>query len=185
MNAFDPPTGTVEEWNAAYYRLEDYLRAHHVTYKVHQSQIILRVLQRAAAQHALHPDQAPTKLALEEAYAVMDQWFGRLLPDEPESRASIIGRVSMSIIDATDRWPNVFLASEREIPTAFRTALSDVTLQSGPDLRVSSMVPRPLDSSPVAELIEESWERLGRMSLALLIGILGLFAAGAFFYFTR
>jgi Periplasmic glucan biosynthesis protein, MdoG len=61
------------------------------------------------AQEGL-PFQAPTKLALEEAYAVMDQWFGRLLPEEPESRVSIVGRVSMSIIDATARWPNVFLA---------------------------------------------------------------------------
>jgi hypothetical protein len=183
MNAFYPQTGTVEEWNAAYYRLEDYLRAHDVSYKVHQSQIILRLLQRAAARHALQPQEAPTKLALEEAYLVIDQWFGRLLPDQPESRASIVGRVGWSMLDASERWPTIFLANDHEIPPEFRTALSEVTVQSGPDLRVSSMVPRPLDTSPVAELMDEHRERLGRMSLALLIGIMGLFAGAAFFYF--
>ncbi len=185
MNGFYPQTGTVEEWNQAYYRLEDYLRAHHVTNKVHQSQIILRLLQRAAARHAAHPEEAPTRLALQEAYAVMDHWFGRLLPDEPESRASVVGRVSMYMVDATERWPNVFLAADADIPPEFRTALSESTVQSGPDLRVSSMVPRPLDAESEEDPARETWERLGRISKALLIGMTALFAGAAYFYLAR
>ena len=34
MKTFFPQTGTDEEWNAAYYRLEDYLRALRVVNKV-------------------------------------------------------------------------------------------------------------------------------------------------------
>ena len=81
MNLFYPDTGTPEEWNAAYYRLEDYFRAHLVTNKIHQSQTILRLLRRAAVRHALEPDKSPTKLALEETYAEIDRWFQQLSPD--------------------------------------------------------------------------------------------------------
>jgi hypothetical protein len=185
MKMFYPQTGTLEEWNSAYYRLEDYFRAHRVTNKLHQSQIILRLLQRAAAQHALDPSQTPTRLALEEAYEIIDQWFQHLLPEEPPPRAAMVGRVGMQMIDATERWPNVFLAEPHETPLEFQQALRDTTVQSGPDLRVSSMVPRPLDPSPVEELSEESWERLGKLSVLILIGMVGLFAGAVALYFVR
>src|SRR6476660_5470757 len=141
MKSFYPQSGTLEEWNAAYYRLEDYLRAHQVTNKVHQSEIILRLLQRAAEQHAADPKQTPVKLALEEAYAWIDHWFQRLLPDEPAPRAPIVGRVSMFLTEATARWPSAFLAEDEDIPPQFKTALRETLVQSGPDLRLSSMVP--------------------------------------------
>jgi hypothetical protein len=182
VKRFFPQTGTVEEWNAAYYRLEDYFRAQHVTNKVHQSQVILRLLERAAARHALSPEQTPTQLALEEAYSVIDRWFQRLLPDEPAARAPIVGRVSLSMIDATDRWPHVFLADDHEIPPEFRTALREVIVQSGPDLEVSSMVPRPLDASPADEPLEEPWEKFGRLSAAVLIATMALLLGAALFY---
>jgi hypothetical protein len=187
MKSFYPETGTTEEWNSAYYRLEDYFRAHRVTNKVHQSQIILRILQRAAARHAQSPGEPPTKLALEEAYAEMDRWFQQLIadPELPLQRASIMGRVSMHILDAPDRWPNVFLAQDALLPPDFRAAMRESSIRSGPDLAVSSMVPRPLDASPVAELLDETWERLSRLSVALLVGILSLFIGGALFYFAR
>ena len=108
--------------------MEDYFRAQQVTNKVHQSQIVLRLLERAAARHAVRQDQSPTQLALEEAYAVMDRWFQRLLPDEAAARAPIVGRVSLAMIDATNRWPNAFLADDHEIPPELRTALREVIL---------------------------------------------------------
>ena len=184
MTPFYPQTGSADEWNAAYYRLEDYFRAHQVTDKVHQSQMILHLLRRAASRHALAPDQAPTRLALEEAYAAIDRWFAYLLPDEPPQRAAIAGRVSMHIIRATENWPHVFLAEAAEIPVDFVQALREINVQSGPDLSISSMVPRPLDVSPVTELVEETWERLGRWALVLLMGIIGL-SAGAVMYFAQ
>ena len=188
MIAFYPETGTAEEWNAAYYRLEDYFRAHRVTNKVHQSQLILDLLQRAAARHALAPTEAsPTRLALEEAYAEMDRWFQPLVsnPELPPHRASIMGRVSMQILDAPSRWPYAFLAPEREIPADFRMALKMSSVQSGPDLAVSRMVPRPLDVGPASESMEESWERLGHFSLALLVGLISLFAVAGFLYLSK
>lgn len=185
MKRFYPPTGTVEEWNSAYYRLEDYLRAHNVTNKLHQSQIILRLLERAAAQHARNPEHSPTKLALDEAYTVIDRWFQNLLPEAPIQRASVLGRVSMFIINAAEKWPTVFLAEDEAIPPEFKRALREMTVESGPDLRVSSMVPRPLDASPESQPLEEPWERLGRLSLAVLGGTVVLVAGAAFFIFRN
>ena len=69
MNTFFPRTGSEAEWNAAYYRLEDYFRALRLVNKMHQSQIILRILERAAARHARDATQSPTVLAMEEAGA--------------------------------------------------------------------------------------------------------------------
>jgi hypothetical protein len=182
MNRVEPQTGTVDEWNAAYYRLEDYLRAHQVTNKVHQSQIILKLLQHAAAKHALVQDKSPTQLAMEEAYALMDGWFERLLPDEPPPRAPMVGRVGLSLIDATTRWPNVFLADDLEIPPELTAVLRQVMVQSGPDLRVSSMVPRPPDAESEEPLQPEPWDNVGRLSVAVLVGSMVLLLAGTLLY---
>jgi hypothetical protein len=184
---FCPETGSTEEWNAAYYRLEDYFRAHLVTNKVHRSQIVLRLLQRAAVRHAKSPQETPTRLAMEEAYAEIDRWFESLVPDDEltRQRAAITGRLSLYLLDAHLRWPNAFLSPERVLPPDFRGRMRESSVQSGPDLAVSSMVPRPLDASPVAELLDETWEKLSRFSLALAVGLLSLFVGAAVFYFSR
>ena len=187
MKPFYPESGKIEEWNAAYYRLEDYLRAHRVTNKIHQSQVILRLLRRAAVRHAQTPGVAPTKLALEEAYSEIDRWFQQIIsdPELPPQRASIVGRVKMDLLDAPQRWPNAFLAPEGMIPPEFRTAMRDGSIQGGPDLLVSSMIPRPLDASPVTELLDETWERLGRLWMMLFLGIASLFIGAAILYLSK
>ncbi len=184
---FYPETGSPEEWNAAYYRLEDYLRAHLVTNRIQQSQIILRLLQRAALKHRQHPQVPPLRLALEEAYGEMDAWFQQLIleKDLPAHRASALCRVSLYTLDAHQRWPDAFLDQDSVIPPDLLTAVRTITIQSGPDLAVSSMVPRPLDVTPEDEALEETWERLGRVSLAVLVGLVCLFIGAAVFYLSR
>ena len=44
LNSFRPRTGTLEQWNAAYVRVEDYLRAHRIHNRLHQSRLIQQVL---------------------------------------------------------------------------------------------------------------------------------------------
>ena len=91
----------------------------------------------------------------------------------------------MYLLDAPAKWPNVFLAEESLVPKSFRVDLQERSIQSGPDLAFSSMVPRPLDSSPVEEMLDEAWEHLGRLSVALLVGIVSLFGVAAFFYLSK
>lgn len=163
MKIFFPQTGSDLEWNAAYYRLEDYLRALHVVNKVDQNQIILRVLRQAAQRHALNPGLNPTALAMDEMCAAMDAWFKQI---EPEKDAlSTAGRVAFLLTDAPEKWPHVFLSDV--IPPELEQALRESAVQAGPDLQVSSMVPRPLDL-PAPEIpAPVKWEK-GNLFLPLL-----------------
>ena len=67
LSAFHPRTGTLEEWNAAYVRVEDYLRAHRIHNRLHQSRLIQVILVRAARRHERMPTVSPTTRAAEEA----------------------------------------------------------------------------------------------------------------------
>ena len=46
---FRPRTGTMDDWNAAYVRVEDYLRAHRIHNRLHQSRLILQILETRRA----------------------------------------------------------------------------------------------------------------------------------------
>lgn len=156
QNLFFPITGAEAEWNAAYYRLEDYFRSLHLYNKVHQSQLILRILRAAAEKHKLNPELNPTTLAMQEAHDAMDTWFEELL--QTEDRFSHQGRLSLFITDGMERWPTVFLSED--VPADYKSVMRESRVQAGPDLQISSMVPRPLDESPLVEIeLPESWKR--------------------------
>jgi len=142
VKEFFPKTGTGEEWNAAYYRLEDYFRALRMVNKVHQSQVILRLLEAAAERHSLDPAQNPTTLAMDEAQAKVEHCFQDVFGEDRE-QLSVLGRISLLAVDAPERWPRVFLSEG--IPDDLRRELRESYVRSGPDLQVSSMTPRPID----------------------------------------
>src|SRR4051812_30652917 len=78
---FRPRSGTMEEWNAAYVRVEDYLRAHRIHNRLHQSRLIEQVLEHAARRHEANPSLSPTALAAAEVEAQMDLWFAEMLEE--------------------------------------------------------------------------------------------------------
>jgi len=90
LNSFRPKTGTLEQWNAAYVRVEDYLRAHRIHNRLHQSRLIQRVLSAAAGRHEQNPALDPVTLAIEETDRLMDGWFAELLDEKdlPRKAAS-------------------------------------------------------------------------------------------------
>lgn len=142
MSTFFPQTGTEMEWNAAYYRLEDYLRALRIVSKVRQSQIILPILQQAAERHALEPRLNPTTLAVDVLFDTMESWFAAIDP-ETDAFRSTAGKVAFLLADSPERWPQFFLATE--IPAEYAQELRESAVLAGPDLQVSSMAPRPID----------------------------------------
>jgi hypothetical protein len=83
---------------------------------------------------------------MEEMQIAMDAWFARIAGGE--DRFSVGGRVALLISDATKRWPAALLA-EDVAPEVYH-AIRASKVQAGPNLRVSSMVPRPLDHDPHA-----------------------------------
>jgi hypothetical protein len=178
----------MESWNAAYVRVEDYLRAHRIHNRLHQSRLIQKILERAARRHALHPALDPTTTAAEETEALMDKWFAEVLGQDgqPHDRLAIDGRVALLLSDGPERWPYSFL-DEENIPADFAEAMRSSNLEAGPDLAVSSMVPRPIDLGRITGAAGETLERFERAPVmrALFLWILFASALAGIFYMTR
>lgn len=185
---FRPRTGTMDQWNAAYVRVEDYLRAHRIHNRLHQSRLILQVLERAARRHEENPAASPTALAAEEIEATMDHWFSDLLdrPGQPHERIAVDGRLALLLCDGPERWPYAFL-DEQQIPDEFVEAMRARVIEAGPDMAVSSMVPRPIDLGPIPEAAGETMERIEKFPLVrtLLLWVVFACALAVIFYATR
>ncbi len=188
LAGFRPRTGTLEGWNAAYVRVEDYLRAHRIHNRLHQSRLILQILERAAARHECDPALDPTRLAAEETEALMDAWFGRVLghPNLPHDRLAIEGRVALLLSDGPRKWPYAFL-DLTQVPPEFCDAMRAGSVSAGPDMAVSSMVPRPIDLGTISEVAGETMERIEKWPIlrTLLLWLLFGGALTAIFYGTR
>jgi len=188
LSSFQPRTGTLEQWNAAYVRVEDYLRAHRIHNRLHQSRLILHILTLAAERHAHTPELEPTRLAAEETEKMMDAWFARILGDaeRPHERIATDGRVAMLLSDGPQRWPYAFL-DEKNIPPEFSQAMRENSLKAGPDLAVSNMVPRPIDLGRITEAAGETMEQFERYPFlrTILLWAIFLGALATIFYQTR
>src|SRR6266542_2087332 len=162
---FRPATGTMEAWNAAYVRVEDYLRAHRIHNRLHSSRLVLRILERTARRHLENPKLDPTALAAEETEAMMDHWFAEILnrQNQPHERIAIEGRVALLLCDGPQKWPYAFL--EDNTAPDFVEAMQVGALTAGPNMAVSSMVPRPIDLGPISEVAGETLERFERLPL--------------------
>jgi hypothetical protein len=185
---FRPRTGTMDEWNAAYVRVEDYLRAHRIHNRLHQSRLIQQILERAAQRHEVEPGRSPTALAAEETESLMDLWFADMLDlrGQPHERIAIDGRLALLLCDGPQRWPYAFL-DEQHAPREFEHAMRAGAIQAGPDMAVSSMVPRPIDLGLIPEAAGETIERIERwpMLQTLLLWIVFAAALAGIFYATR
>jgi len=177
LDSFRPKTGTLDQWNAAYVRVEDYLRAHRVHNRLHQSRLIQRVLIAAAHLHEKRPSLDPATLAVEETDRMMDGWFGELLgeKDLPHDRIATEGRVALLLADGLQRWPYVFLENDK-VPEEFLQAVKQGSIKAGPDLAVSSMVPREIDLGTITEAAGETLERIERLPIVRVLLLWAVFA---------
>jgi hypothetical protein len=186
--SFRPTTGTMEAWNAAYVRVEDYLRAHRIHNRLHQARLIQQILERVARRHATDPSRDPTTLAAEETEAMMDLWFAEVLDerDQPHERIAVDGRVALLLSDGPQKWPYAFL-DERNIPADFAKAMRDGAVEAGPDMAFSNMAPRPIDLGLIPEAAGETLERIEKWPIVrtLLLWLLFAAALGGIFYATR
>lgn len=185
---FRPRTGTMDEWNDAYVRVEEYLRAHRIHNRLHQSRVIQQVLERAARRHEANPALSPTVLAAAEIQATMNGWFAELLDarDQSHDRIATDGRLALLMCDGPQRWPNAFL-DEQQVPAELARAMRERVIEAGPDMAVSSMVPRPIDLGPIPEAAGETMERIEKFPVVrtLLLWIVFAAALAAIFHATR
>jgi hypothetical protein len=178
----------MEAWNAAYVRVEDYLRAHRIHNRLHTSRLLQRILERTARRHEQNPAIDPTTLAAQETEAMMDEWFGEILEarDLPHDRIAIAGRVALLLSDGPQKWPYAFLDKE-QTPPDFQKAMQASFIEAGPDMAVSRMVPRPIDLGPLSEAAGETLERFEQWPLlrTLVLWLVFVGALAGIFYATR
>ena len=158
----------LEDWNAAYVKVENYFHALRVRNKLLLGQLVQRVIDRAMNRAPAEPDRSATQLAAEEMDHLVTEWFGEVL-QSPSSKAdqtlSTRGRLALLLADMPGRWQEQFLRPG-PWPEEFTTAMREAFLRAGPDFQLSKMTPRPLDLGPITSLSNLGKLPYVRMTLA-------------------
>ncbi len=183
-----PTSGSAEAWNSAYVRVEDYIRAHRIHNRLHQLQLLQLVMQEAAKRHTAKPLSEPTVVAAEVIEEMMDEWFSYVLnaPNQPHERIAVDGRVALLMCDGPEKWPYAFL-QKNDLPAEFVSSMREKSIEAGPDLSLSSMVPRPIDLGIITEAAGDTLERVSKWPIlkTLILWSVFLGALIAVFKMTR
>ncbi len=163
----------LEEWNAAYVKVENYFHALRVRNKVLLGQLVLRVLDRAMLRAPAETQHSATQIAAEEMDHLVTEWFAEVLqsPSTKDGQSlSTRGRLALLLADMPGKWQEQFLRPG-PWPEEFTTAMREAFLRAGPDFQLSKMTPRPLDLGPIATLTS-----IGRIPYFRMILVWTLFA---------
>jgi len=164
----------LEEWNAAYAKVESYFRALRVRNEVLLGELVLRVIERARQRAPGEPQRTPTEIAAEEMDHLVTEWFAQVLEESPtgtDQMLSTRGRLALLLADMPGKWQEQFLRPT-PWPEEFVGAMRDAYLRAGPDFQLSRMAPRPLDLGPVARLT--SWARLPLLKMAVVWAVFAI-----------
>jgi hypothetical protein len=163
----------LEEWNAAYGKVESYFHALRVRNKALLGQLVLRVLERAMRRAPHEPERSATELAAEEMERVVTEWFADVLQSpltKSDNTLSTRGRLALLLADMPGKWQEQFLRPG-PWPDEFTSAMRETFLRAGPDFQLSKMTPRPFDLGPIATLTN-----LGKYPYVRMTLIWALFA---------
>ena len=144
----------LEEWNAAYSKVESYFHALRVRNKVLLGQLVALVLERALQRSLSERQCSTTELAVEEMDRLVNEWFAQVLQAAPGTEMlSTRGRLALLLADMPGRWQDQFLRPG-PWPREFALAMRETYLRAGPDFQFSNMAPRPLDLGPIIHLTQ-------------------------------
>jgi len=173
----------LDEWNAAYSKVESYFHALRVRNKVLLGQLVALVLERAMQRSGSEPQRPATELAVEEMDRLVNEWFAQVLQAPPAGAEmlSTRGRLALLLADMPGRWQDQFLRPG-PWPNEFVVAMRENYLRAGPDFQLVKMTPRPLDLGPITTLTYLSHLPFVRMAATwVLYGLLLVFL----FYLTH
>jgi len=174
----------LEEWNAAYAKVENYFHALRIRNKALLGQLVLRVLERAMKRAPDEPDHSATHIAAEEMDRTVTEWFAAVLqapPTNADQMLSTRGRLALLLADMPGKWQDQFLRPP-PWPEEFVSAMRETYLRAGPDFQLSKMSARPFDLGPITTLTNLGRVPYLKMSLAWTLFVLFLVAV---FYFTH
>lgn len=174
----------LDEWNAAYAKVENYFHALRIRNKALLGQLVLRVLERAMKRAPSEPDRSATQISAEEMERIVNEWFAAVLQEpaaNPDHMLSTRGRLALLLADMPGHWQDQFLRPP-PWPADFIHAMRDVYLRAGPDFQLSKMTARPFDLGPIATLTNLGRIPYLRMILAWTLFVLLLVVV---FHFTH
>ena len=169
----------LEDWNAAYAKVESYFHALRVRDKVLLGRLVIHVLKRAMRRAPQELHRSVTEIAAEEMDLVVTDWFAQVLQETPTATDHMLstrGRLALLLADMPGKWQEQFLRPG-PWPDAFVKAMRDAYLRAGPEFQLSKMTPRPLDLGPIATLSQLTQWSYGKMVFIwivfalLLVGI--------------
>lgn len=167
----------LEEWNAAYSKVESYFHALRVRNKILLGRLVVLVLNRAIKRAPTEPKRSATELAAEEMDFVVTEWFAQVLQESPtgaDHMLSTRGRLALLIADMPGKWQDLFLRPG-PWPQEFVRAMRDAYLRAGPDFQLAQMTPRPLDLGPITALTNLS-QNLSRLPYGKMLFVWIAFA---------
>ena len=145
---------SLEEWNAAYVKVENYFHALRIRNKPLLGQLVLRVLERAQRRAPAEPKRSATEIAAEEMDRIVTDWFGDVLQTSPvgsEQTLSTRGRLALLLADMPGKWQDQFLRPG-PWPQEFIESMRESFFRAGPDFQLAKMTPRALDLGPITTL---------------------------------
>jgi len=169
---------SLEEWNAAYVKVENYFHALRIRNKPLLGQLVLRVLERAQRRATAEPQRSATELAVEEMERLVTGWFADVLQTSPTNADQMLstrGRLALLLADMPGKWQDQFLRPG-PWPEEFVGAMRETFLLAGPDFQLSKMTPRPLDLWPITTLSNLGKFPYVRMAVAWILFALLLIA---------
>jgi len=145
---------TLDEWNAAYVKVENYFHALRIRNKPLLGQLTLRVLERAQRRAPTEPGRTATEIAAEEMDRIVTDWFAEVLQTSPigsEQTLSTRGRLALLLADMPGKWQDQFLRPG-PWPEEFVESMRESFFRAGPDFQLAKMTPRPLDLGAIGTL---------------------------------
>jgi hypothetical protein len=160
----------LDEWNAAYSKVESYFHALRVLNKLLLGELVALVMDRAIKRAASEPQRSATELAVEEMDHLVNEWFAQVLQTPPAGAEmlSTRGRLALLLADMPGRWQDQFLRPG-PWPNEFVVAMRQNYLRAGPDFQLAHMSPRPLDLGPITTLTQLSHLPLFKMTATWLV----------------
>jgi len=177
----------LEEWNAAYAKVESYFHALRVRNKVLLGRLVIRVLKRAIRRAPQEPRRLATEIAAEEMDRIVTEWYAQVLQESPAGAYHLLstrGRLALLLADMPGKWQDQFLRPG-PWPEAFVKAMREAYLRAGPDFQLSQMAPRPLDLGPITTITNLSRTPFGKMLFIWLLFVLVLVVIFVVTHFTR
>jgi hypothetical protein len=181
-----PPS---DEWDAAYQRVENYLRALQIRNRPVLNHLVQQILERSLGRIRDGETRTPLEVAGEEMMHELERWMRLATPveaDMSENAVLLRGRMALLMSRLSPERQALILTEPIE-DEVFHEEMQRAYNLAGPNFKHLTMKPRPLDYGVPGWAASHALRGLARVPLLRLIlawGILfSLFAA--IFYYTR